>query len=70
MRLFGWQLQVASVPHLEITLDETDFQFEQFLFQPGQGEEKIPTGPLQADTPTQPSVKVVAVYSCNNKEVR
>ncbi len=69
MRLFGWQPQVSSVPHLEITLDETDFQFEQFLFQSGQGEERIPTAPLQGDVPTQPSVKVVAACFCNNKEV-
>ena len=68
MRPFGWQTQPSSIPHMELTLCEDDFQFEQFLFQPGQGEERIPTGPLQSDTPTQPSVRIACPHS--SKEVR
>jgi len=47
---------ITSTPHPEITLGETDLECELFPFEPGPGEEKIPTGPLQADTPTQPSI--------------
>jgi hypothetical protein len=37
----------SAVGHPEITLNEEDFKFE-----PGLGEDLVPTGPLQGDVPT------------------
>jgi hypothetical protein len=54
---------ILSIPHPEITLDETDFQFGQFPFEPALGEGKILTGPLQADTSTQPSIAAMEAVS-------
>lgn len=40
--------------HIEITLTPEDFAFE-----PGLGEDFVPTGPLQGDVPTLPAVSTV-----------
>jgi hypothetical protein len=45
-----------QVLYADLTLSPEDYQFE-----PGYWEEQIPTGPLQGDVPTFPSLSTVAI---------